>query len=103
MHTCSTSLLQLLAINPMKMFSSFLFIDTAGCVHAQSYPTLCDHTDCSLPGSSVLGIFQGRIPEWVVISSSRGYLPDPGIKLASFESLALQADSLPLEALGNPN
>ena len=28
--------------------------------------------DCSLPGSSVLGIFQARIPEWVAISSSKG-------------------------------
>ena len=63
MHTRSTSLLQLLAINPMKMFSSFLLIDTAGCMQAHSSPTLCDHTDCSLPGSSVLGIFQGRIPQ----------------------------------------
>ena len=28
---------------------------------AQSYPTLCDHVDCSLPGSSVHGILQARI------------------------------------------
>ena len=38
---------------------------------------------CSLPDSSVHGIFPARILEWVVISSSRGNLPDPGIKLAS--------------------
>ena len=32
---------------------------------AQSCLTLSDPTDCSLPGSSVHGIFQGRVPEWV--------------------------------------
>ena len=36
------------------------------------YPTLCDPTDCSLPGSSVHRILQARILEWVVISFSRG-------------------------------
>ena len=38
---------------------------------AQSFPTLCDPIDCSLPGSSVHGIFQARILEWVAISFSR--------------------------------
>ena len=37
----------------------------------QSHPTLCNATDCSLPGSSVHGIFQARILEWVAISFSR--------------------------------
>ena len=37
---------------------------------AQSCPTLCDPVDCSPPGSSVHGILQPEIPEWV--SSSRG-------------------------------
>ena len=36
---------------------------------AQSCPSLCDHMDCSLPGSSVHGIFQGRVPEWGAIAS----------------------------------
>ena len=35
-------------------------------------PTLRDLMDCSLPGSSVHGIFQARILEWVAISISRG-------------------------------
>ena len=39
---------------------------------AQSCPTLCNPMDCSLPGSSVHGIFQARILEWVAISFSRG-------------------------------
>ena len=39
---------------------------------AQSCPTLCDPRDCSLPGSSVHGILQARILEWVAIPFSRG-------------------------------
>ena len=35
---------------------------------AQSCLVLCDPTDCSLPGSSVHGIFQARVLEWVAIS-----------------------------------
>ena len=42
------------------------------CVCAQSCPTLCDPMDCSPAGSSVHGVSQARIPEWVSISSSRG-------------------------------
>ena len=38
----------------------------------QSCPTLCDPVDCSLPGSSVHGILQTRVLEWVAISFSRG-------------------------------
>ena len=39
---------------------------------AQLCPTLCDPMDGSLPGSTVLGIFQARILEWAAISFSRG-------------------------------
>ena len=39
---------------------------------AQLCPTLCSPMDCSLPGSSVLGILQARILEWVAIPFSRG-------------------------------
>ena len=38
---------------------------------AQSCPTLCDPMDCSLSGSSVHGIFQARVLEWIAISFSR--------------------------------
>ena len=38
---------------------------------AQSCPSLCDPMDCSLPGSTVRGIFQARILEWVAIPFSR--------------------------------
>ena len=37
---------------------------------AQSCPTLCDPMDCSLPGSSVHGTFQARVPEWGAIAFS---------------------------------
>ena len=38
---------------------------------AQSCPTLHDPMDCSLPGSSIHGIFQARVLEWVAIAFSR--------------------------------
>ena len=38
---------------------------------AQSCPTLSDPRDCSLPGSSVHGIYQARVLEWVAIPFSR--------------------------------
>ena len=41
---------------------------------AQSCPTLSDPMDCSLPGSSVHGIFQARVLEWVAISFSNRVL-----------------------------
>ena len=54
--------------------------------------------DHSSPGSSVHGILQARILEWVAISFSRGS-PDPGIEPQSSE---LQAESLPSEPPGKP-
>ena len=39
---------------------------------AQSYPTLCHPMDCSLPGFSIHGIFQAKVPEWVAFSFSKG-------------------------------
>ena len=41
------------------------------CMRAQSCLTLGDPIDCSLLGSSVCGIFQARILEWVASSSSK--------------------------------
>ena len=41
---------------------------------AQSCLTLCDPMDCSLPGSSIHGILQARVLEWVAISFSNCYL-----------------------------
>ena len=39
----------------------------------QSCPTLCNHMDCSLTSSSVRGIFQARILEWIAIVFSEGF------------------------------
>ena len=58
----------------------------------------CDPMDCSLPGSSVHGILQARILEWVAMPFPRG-LPNPGIKPVSPVALALQVDSLLLPLL----
>ena len=60
-------------------------------VVAQSCLTLCDPMDHNLPGSSVQGILQARILEWIAIPFS-GDLPNPGIKPMY---PTLQADSLP--------
>ena len=52
-------------------FAAFKF----ACIHAQSLRScmiLCNPMDCSLLGSSVHGILQARVLEWVAISYSRG-------------------------------
>ena len=52
-------------------FSNFIiFLNEWVSEVAQSCPTLCDPIDYSLPGSSVHGIFQARVLEWVAISFS---------------------------------
>ena len=56
----------------------------------QSCPTICNPMDCSRPDSSVYGILQARILEWVAILFSRGP-SHPGIEPGS---PALQAGSL---------
>ena len=67
----------------------------------QSCPTFCDLIDCSPPGSSVHGILQARILEWIreLPFPSPEDLPDPGI---TPRSPALQADSLQFELQGSP-
>ena len=51
------------------------------CLVAQLCLTLCDLIDCSSPGSSVHGILQARILEWVTISLSRGIFLTQGLNL----------------------
>ena len=58
--------------------------------------TLCNFMDCGLPGSSVCGILQARILEWVAVSFSRGP-SQPEIKP---RSPTFQADSLLSEPPG---
>ena len=50
----------------------FCYLGTYACMHAQSCLTLWDPMDCRLPDSSVHGVSQARILEWVAIFSSRG-------------------------------
>ena len=67
-----------------------------GNTHAKSLqlcPTLHDPMDCSPPGSSVHGILQARIVEWVAFPFFLGF-PDPGTERVSTVSPALQADYL---------
>ena len=74
------------------------------CLPAQSLqlcPTLCDPMDCCLPGSSVHGILQARILEWVAMPPP-GDFPSPGFEPASLASPVLQVDSLPTEPPGKP-
>ena len=44
---------------------------------AQSCPTLRDPTDCSLPGTSIHGIFQARVLEWGAIAFSKQLMEKP--------------------------
>ena len=76
---------------------------------AQLCLTLCNLMDYSLPGSSVHGIFQARILEWVAISSSRGtsqcrnqIQASQGLNQSLWHLLHWQADSLPLAPPGKP-
>ena len=50
------------------------------CSVSKSGPTLCDPMDCSSPDSSVPGISQARIPEWVAIPFSMESFSNPGIE-----------------------
>ena len=61
------------------------------CVRAHSRLTLWHPMDCSLPGSSVQGIFQARVLEWVAISF---------LNLCLWHLLHWQEDSLPTVPLG---
>ena len=58
--------------------------------------------DHSPPGSSIHGILQARILEWVAMPPP-GNLPDLGIEPQSPVSPALQEDSLPLSHRGSPD
>ena len=63
----------------LTLLTSSIYLYHTQHAFAQSYPTLCDPSDCSPPDSSVHGVFQARILEWVLIPSP-GDLLDPGIK-----------------------
>ena len=54
------------------LFKHYCLLLVVCCLVSKSCPTLLPLMDCSLPGSSVHGISQVRIVQWVAISSSRG-------------------------------
>ena len=73
------------------------------CVHAkllQSYLPLLDHVEWSPPGSSVHGILQARILEWIATPSSRGSYQTQGSNRCLLGLLHWQAGSLPLVTPG---
>ena len=68
----------------------------------QLCPTVCDPLDCSPPGSSVYGVLQARILEWVAMPSSRGSFPPRDQNLCPLCLLHRQAGPLPLAPRGKP-
>jgi len=64
---------------------------------AQSCPTLCDPMDCSLPGSSVHGIFQARVLEWGAIAFSK-----QGCRKLKSESHSVMSNPLWPHGLNSP-
>ena len=90
---------ELAHLKTVKMVSFILCM--CACVRAkslQSCPTLCDPMDRSQPGSSVHGIPQARILQWVAMPSCREYFQPRDYP----RSPALQADSLLSEPPGKP-
>ena len=55
-------------------------------MRAKLRPTLCNPVECTPPGSSVHGILQARVLEWVAPCPPPGDLPNPGIKPMSLTS-----------------
>ena len=72
------------------------------CVCVLSCGWLCDHKDCSPPGSSIHGILQVRILVWVSFPSL-GELPNPGIEPVSFASPALAGGFFTTAPPGQPS
>ena len=71
------------------------------CSVTQPCPTLCDPMNYCLPGSSVHGIFQGGILEWIVIYFLfQGIFPTQGLNPLLSHLLHGQADTLSLHHLG---
>ena len=71
------------------------------CCAVLSPVRLCDPMGCSPPGSSVHGISQARILEWVTISSSRRPSQPRNQAHVSCSYLCWEVDSLPLSHLGS--
>ena len=71
--------------------------------HPQSHSTLCYPIDCSLSDSSVHGILQARILEWIAISSSRGsFWPRDCTHISSVSCIGRRILYHSLDHLGSP-
>ena len=79
---------------------AYTYIYMCPCWHAQLCLTVCGPMDYCLSGSSVHGILQARVLEWVAILFSRGSSWSRNQTCIWFP--ALQEDSLPSEPLGKP-
>ena len=77
------------------------FSQSVSCSATQSCPTFCDTMDCSPPSSSVHGISQARILEWL-LCPALGDLLDPWIKPVSPESPALASGFITTVPPGKP-
>ena len=66
---------------------------------AQSCLTVCDHRDCSLPGSPVHGIFQARVPEWGAIDKFLEKYKIPKLNQGEIEDLNRPITSTEIETV----
>ena len=88
----------------LKKYMCFLFQCT-GAKSLQSYPTLCDPMNFCPPGSSVYGILQARILEWVAMPSSKGstFPEAPALQGGFFTTEPLRKPKIPsLPAIPEP-
>ena len=101
-YTCIYTHIYIYLVYYVYIYSMCILMHIYAVCYCCSVPnsclTLCVPTDYNPSGSSVHGILQARILEWVVIPFFRD-LPDPEIES---RSSALQADSLPLSHQGSP-
>ena len=91
-------------LQEMLQRKQILSMGTCICAKSlQSCRTLCNLMDCSPPGSSILGILQAGIPEWVAILSSRTSSHSQGLNPHLLCLLHWQAGSLPIVPPGKPH
>ena len=96
-------------LNMQAILIHYMFIKRCICIcmctgaqSLQSCPALCNPVDCSSPGSSVHGILQPRMLEWVVVPSSRGSSQHRDRTLVSYVSCIGRRDLLSLVQPGKP-
>ena len=89
-------------VNIYYILKSIQSLSLPMCAQLLSHVWLCNPIEYSLPGSSVHGILQARILEWVAMPSFQGIFPIQGSNLHLLCLLHWQVDSLPLNHLGSP-